>query len=64
MEIIKKVYDHDKDEEFETTFPAKYEVCSCCSGRGTTYLGWHASEQPAFTAKISPMKAQTFAKNT
>lgn len=37
------------DGEFSWDFPAKYEVCPDCGGRGTTYLGWSASEQPAFT---------------
>lgn len=31
-------------------FPAHYVVCHDCQGKGTTYLGWPASEQPAFTA--------------
>lgn len=39
------------DDEIALELPAEYEVCDCCRGRGTTYLGWHASEQPAFTAE-------------
>jgi len=35
--------------EFTHEFPAKYDVCGCCQGTGTTYLGWSAEEQPAFT---------------
>lgn len=24
-------------------------VCPCCRGTGSTYLGWHADEQPSFS---------------
>lgn len=37
------------DCEFSFTFPAEYVVCYDCRGTGKTYLGWSASEQPAFT---------------
>lgn len=36
-------------DKFTIEFPAKREVCGCCDGKGTTYLGWSDSEQPAFT---------------
>lgn len=39
------------DDEYEFSFPAKNIVCPCCDGTGSTYLGWHSSEQPAFTAE-------------
>lgn len=35
--------------DVEHEFPAHYEVCYDCSGRGTTYLGWTTKDQPAFT---------------
>jgi hypothetical protein len=37
------------DTEIEYSFPAKFVVCYDCAGRGTTYLGWSAKEQPSFT---------------
>ncbi|MBV1929318.1 MAG: hypothetical protein KUG81_07395 [Gammaproteobacteria bacterium] len=37
------------DQEVTLDLPASFEVCGCCRGTGTTYLGWHSSEQPAFT---------------
>lgn len=33
--ITVKLYDSDTDEEIEFEFPAKYEVCQVCCGRGT-----------------------------
>jgi len=39
------------DDEFKVTFPAEFAVCPDCAGTGTTYLGWSAGEQPAFTAE-------------
>lgn len=47
---IKKVlYDAEIEEEVEVEFPAKWVVCPDCRGEGTTYLGWPAKDQPAFT---------------
>jgi hypothetical protein len=37
------------DQEVVLELPASRQVCSCCRGTGTTYLGWHDYEQPAFT---------------
>jgi len=39
------------DEEREVEFPAEWEICEDCRGKGTTYLGWAARDQPAFTAE-------------
>ena len=30
-------------------FPAHNEVCDDCGGKGSTYLGWAAHEQPSFS---------------
>jgi len=35
--------------EFSWEFPAKYEVCGCCEGRGVTTFGYSSSNQIAFT---------------
>ena len=35
--------------EFNWDFPAKYEVCGCCQGRGTTTFGHTAANQIAWT---------------
>lgn len=43
--------DHCWDEEKEADFPAKWVICGDCQGEGTTYLGWAAKDQPAFTAE-------------
>lgn len=37
------------DDEFSWAFPAKYRLCEDCGGKGTTYLGWAAKDQPAFS---------------
>lgn len=37
--------------EEKVSFPAKWEVCYDCDGRGSTYLGWTSSDQPAFTSE-------------
>jgi hypothetical protein len=47
--MMKKVTLYTDDGEEEVEFPAKWEVCWDCQGKGTTYLGWTSSEQPAFT---------------
>jgi hypothetical protein len=39
------------DEEITVELPASWHVCPDCSGRGTTYLGWAAKDQPAFSAE-------------
>lgn len=39
------------DGEFSFSFPAQNIVCPCCNGTGSTYLGWHNSEQPSFTSE-------------
>jgi len=37
------------DDHVELVLPAEWVVCHDCQGRGSTYLGWHSREQPAFT---------------
>lgn len=39
------------DDEISADFPAENVVCYDCRGEGTTYLGWAAKDQPAFTAE-------------
>lgn len=48
MQISFTIEDEDGVEE-TLTIPAKWEVCSDCEGKGSTYLGWTSREQPAFT---------------
>jgi hypothetical protein len=36
-------------DELEVEFPSIMEQCPDCQGRGTTYLGWAAKDQPAFS---------------
>jgi hypothetical protein len=43
------VEEPDADVEVKLALPARYFVCSDCRGTGKTYLGWRASEQPAFS---------------
>ena len=45
---MKVTFYHDEDE-VELELPSCKEVCPDCDGEGKTYLGWSASEQPAFT---------------
>lgn len=50
------VYEHpvtgeEIDDYVDYAFPAKWVVCYDCGGDGTTYLGWSAGEQPAFTSE-------------
>jgi len=48
-----KAYEDEKDHCFDNEkvveFPAKWAICYDCQGEGTTYLGWAAKDQPAFT---------------
>jgi Zn finger protein HypA/HybF involved in hydrogenase expression len=37
------------DEVIEVELPATREKCETCDGTGSTYLGWAAKDQPAFT---------------
>ena len=37
------------DDMLTVELPAHNEVCPDCRGEGTTYLGWRAKDQPAFT---------------
>jgi len=39
----------EQGETFDVDFPARQVKCSDCGGRGSTYLGWAARDQPAFT---------------
>ena len=39
----------DEGDEVEAKLPAKWEVCGDCHGKGTTYLGWPARDQPGLT---------------
>jgi len=47
-------------DEFEWEFPAVNEVCGCCNGTGTTYLGWNNADQPAFTSEDFEMEGPDF----
>lgn len=38
-------------EEIEVDFPSVWEICGDCQGNCTTYLGWAAKDQPAFTSE-------------
>ena len=49
-------YNEDTDEDLsfdclDVAFPTVWEICGDCQGEGSTYLGWPASDQPAFTAE-------------
>ena len=48
-------------EGVEVDFPAEIVVCSDCDGRGSTYLGWISSEQPAFTREDFDREGDDFA---
>lgn len=37
------------DGDIEFSLQASWAVCPDCCGRGTTYLGWPADQQPAFS---------------
>jgi RNA polymerase subunit RPABC4/transcription elongation factor Spt4 len=37
------------DDEITVELPASWRVCPDCNGQGTTYLGWAAKDQPAFS---------------
>ncbi len=42
-------YENDDGDEITVDFPTRWEICGDCQGEGTTYLGWAAADQPAFT---------------
>ncbi len=44
-----KTGEHIGDCSQQVEFPAKWEICHDCRGKGTTYLGLRNSDQPAFT---------------
>lgn len=44
-------YEDDNGDEYTVDFPTRWEICDDCQGDGTTYLGWAAVDQPAFTAE-------------
>jgi hypothetical protein len=46
---MKWTSENDQGEEITYELRCEYEVCPDCRGHGTTYLGWPAREQPAFT---------------
>jgi hypothetical protein len=49
--MLKQITLYDDDgEDYTVDFPAKFEVCWDCNGRGSVYLGWTSADQPAFTA--------------
>ena len=50
----------EEEEEITINLPACWEVCSCCNGRGKTYLGFHAYEQPAFTQEDMDYEGDDF----
>jgi len=47
--MIKTVTYIGSEEDITIELPAKWVVCYDCDGTGKTYLGFPASEQPAFT---------------
>lgn len=40
---------HDDGTEEDVELPSIFTVCPDCKGQGTTYLGWRAKDQPAFS---------------
>jgi len=57
-------FTYEDEDGVETTvkFPAKWEVCGCCNGNGTTYLGWASRDQPAFTSEDFAEEGPDFAE--
>lgn len=51
--VQKYPYETNRDkfphEEFTVAFPARWEVCGCCRGTGTTTFGYSSRDQIAWT---------------
>jgi len=50
-------------EEEEVDLPTHLVTCGDCRGKGTTYLGWTAQEQPAFTQEDFHREGEEFTED-